>query len=172
MGTNEEIKMGTKNQNNGLPTQVIHTGTLKESPILVVSKIGMENKISNESKTDIVNQYNITKEIDKFEFYKLLDACAEDLKAKRKVLVNGKEEVIELIAYYDNRNTLFKFNYDNNFLNEVFNLKNNDLADFLSNFLFTNINTYSHNIFGAIPEVLPLVSMDERVGNLVGISIH
>lgn len=169
-----EIKMGVKAQQNnpGLQQQVIHTGTLKDQPILVKTKIdGMEDKLSNLDKIDMVKKEPMI-EIDNFQFYDILQECANDLMAQRKLLVNGKEEIVQFVTSYDARNQTFSFGKDINFLNEALNLKLPDLADFLSNFLYTNINTYSFNLFNAIPESLPLASAEVKGFNMVTISTH
>ena len=167
----EDIKVGVKTT-PGLAPHVVYTGSLKEEPILVKSKIpGMEEKLSNLNKSDLVKKEKKI-EIDLFMFHKILGACAEDLSAKRKININNKEEILSLLINFDPRNQIFNFSKDIDFVNKAFGLKLNDLADFLSNFLFTNINTYSLNLFNAIPEILPIVSIEARPNNTVIVSIH
>jgi hypothetical protein len=165
-----DIKMGTR-PTVGITPTVIHTGNVKEAPILVSTKIGMEERLSNLDKIDqIVPDKKI--EIDKFQFSEILKACAEDLMVPRKLNINGKDETIVLLNSYNSNNYIFEFNHNINFINEILKLNLNELDSFLSNFLYTNINTYSFNLFGAIPEILPLVSMDNISELKVLISIH
>lgn len=173
--SNDEIKVGLRQSfdtNSGLKPQVIHTGNLKEQPILVKSKIeGMDEKLSNLNGADLLKKEKKI-EIDKFKFHDILQECANDLLTPRKIKTNNGEEIIEILISYDSRNYTFTFGKSIESLNELFGLKLNDLADFLSNFLFTNINIYSLNKFEAIPELLPIVSMEAKNNNIVNVSVH
>ena len=165
-----DIKMGTR-VGVGMAPTTIHTGNVKEAPILVSTKIGMEERLSNLDKIDqMVPDKKI--EIDKFQFNEILKACAEDLMVPRKLNVNGKNETIILLNSYNSNNFIFEFNHKISYINEILNLNLKDLDDFLSNFLYTNINTYSYNLFGAIPESLPIVSMENISEQKVILSIH
>ena len=173
--SNDEIKVGLRQSfdtSPGLKPQVIHTGNLKEQPILVKSKIeGMDEKLSNLNGADLLKKEKKI-EIDKFKFHDILQECANDLLTSRKIKTNNGEEIIEILISYDPRNYTFTFGKSIESLNELFGLKLNDLADFLSNFLFTNINIYSLNKFEAIPELLPIVSMEAKNNNIVNVSVH
>ena len=169
--SNVEIKMGSKLTNehgsNGIISSVVHTGKMSNSPILELNKIeGMEELIV-EKKNSIKM---IT--IDNNQMQKLLDFCAEDLMTKRKVRINGVDEVISLVTDYNPMNRIITFGYSISELNKIFDMKNGELSDFLSNFFYSNINKYSEILFKAMPEVLPITSMDTLEGNKVIIQIH
>lgn len=169
--SNIEIKMGSKVTNDhggsAVITKVIHTGSLTNSATLEISKVeGMGEKIIE--KTNDIK----TISIDNNHMQQLLDFCAQDLLNKRKMLVNGGETVVSLVSSYDSKNRLITFNYNIDELNKLLGLKNGELADFVSEFFYSNINKYSEILFNAIPDVLPLTSMETLQGNKVIISLH
>ena len=170
-----QIKMGVKNgSQQGLTPTVIHTGKMSESkPILQVSKVGSGlDSIIVERKDEIKMI-----EVDAMMMQQLFKACAEDLMNPRIITVptsinaSGKEE-LKFVSEFDHRNLIFKFERDIEYFNKVFNLKDGDLSDFLSNFFYSNIRTYCENIFGGIPSILPTTSMSTLQNNRVVITIH
>lgn len=167
-----EIKVGSKIPRTGIgmAPQAIHTGQIKTAPILVTSKIGMEDKLSNLDKIDrIIPDKKI--EITKDNFLAILKECAQDLMVPRKLLVDGNEETVILLDSFEN--LIFTFNKDITFINKVFNLPTNTtLDDFLSNFLYVNIDTYSYNLFNAVPEMLPIVSTETISPYKLLLTIH
>lgn len=170
-----QIKMGTKSgTQSGLTPAVIHTGKMSESkPILQVSKVGSGLDAIITERKDEVKKI----EVDSAMMHKLISACAEDLMTPRIISVptsinsTGKEE-LKFVSEYDQRNIIFKFEKDINYFNKVFNFKDGDLADFLSNFFYSNIGTYCENLFGGIPSILPTTSMSVLQNNRVVITIH
>lgn len=169
--SNIEIKMGSKLTNEhadkGIITSVVHTGKLANSPILEVNKIeGMEELIVEKKNT--VKMISI----DNNQMQLLLDFCAEDLMTKRKMRINGSDEIVSLVTEYNKVNRIITFGFNIKELNKLFDMKNGELSDFLSNFFYSNINKYSEILFKAIPEELPITSMDTLQGNKVIIQIH
>ena len=168
----DEIKMAVKSQQPvGVAPVVIHTGQMKQEPIIQVSKIGLENIIVE--KKEEVNKI----EIDAFKLQDLIDACAKDLAEKRKINVSqainpAGVEIFSFITVYDSRNRIFQFEKDVHYFNKIFGFKNLDLADLLSNFFYMNINKYSSDLFDAIPESLPMTSMEALPNNRVQVTIH
>lgn len=166
-----EIKMGSKVTNDhggsATVTKVMHTGTMSNSATLEVSKVeGMSEKIIE--KTNKVK----TISIDNGHMQQLLDFCAQDLLTKRKMIVDGREEIVSLISSYDSKNRLILFNYNIKELNKLLDLKNGELADFVSGFFYSNINKYSEILFNAIPDNLPMTSMETLQGNRVIVLLH
>lgn len=170
-----EIKMAVKSStNSGLAPTVIHTGQMKQEPILNISKIGDkglgEHIIEKSNKLKMI-------QVDSIMMSKLLDECAKDLMHDRILSVpsnmnsNGQDQV-KIIIDYDPRNRIFTFGKDINYINKVFNLKLGDLSDFLSNFFYTNINIYSQKLFEGVPEILPVTSVEALQNNRVIVTIH
>ena len=86
--------------------------------------------------------------------------------------INGSDEIVSLVTEYNKVNRIITFGFDIKELNKLFDMKNGELSDFLSNFFYSNINKYSEILFKATPEVLPITSMDTLQGNKVIIQIH
>lgn len=169
--SNVEIKMGSKLSNEhgskGVVTSVVHTGNMANSPILEVNKIEGMGELIVEKKNTIKMV-----SIDNTQMKQLLDFCAEDLMTKRKIRINGVDEVVSLVTEYNSTNQIITFGFDIKELNKMFEVKNEELSDFLSNFFYSNINKYSEILFKAIPDFLPITSMDTLQGNKVIIQIH
>ena len=161
-----EVKMGSKDSNGFVEVQKIHTGTLTPTT-LVVSKIGMENHITDKKQDQVK-----TIELDKNQMRELINECAEDLKVSRKILMDNSEVTIKLISEYDPRNLIFAFNYDINYINKAFKIKEKELSDFLSNFFYSNLNTYCRNLYGGQPINIPMTSIENLQNNRVIFTIH
>ena len=165
------IKIGSKVANTGLPPTVIHTGMMHQEPVIHMSKIGMEEMITE--KKDTINKI----EIDSLKMGKLIDRCAEDLMVERIIQVpnsinSSGKDTVKFVLTYDSRNKIFSFSKDVKYLNTVLNLKNNDLADFLSGFFYSNISKYSEIVFNGVPIIMPATSMEALLNNRVQVTIH
>lgn len=164
-----EIKMGTRSLDgniSSMETKVIHTGN--RTPIqMTVTKVGMEQFITEKKE-----EKHESIEINKLKCIELLKLCAEDLSNPRKIIINGLEEIVNIISLFDSRNLIFSFTKDIAYINEAFKVNEKDLSDFLSNFFFTNINTYCWNLYNAYPSLLPMISVESVQGNRVIVNIH
>lgn len=169
--SNIEIKIGSKLSNEhgskGVINTVIHTGKMANSPILEMNKIeGMSELIVEKPNT--VKMISINNE----QMQQLIDFCIEDLMTKRKIRINGSDEIISLVTEYNKASKIVTFGFSINELNKIFDMKNGELSDFLSNFFYSNINKYSEILFKATPDFLPITSMDALQGNKVSVQIH
>ena len=165
-----EIKMGSKNPSGvstGVTTSVIHTGRMENSPVMEVTKVDGMEKLIGEKKVELKM---IT--IDSIKMADLFGQCVKDLSNDRKVLINGKEEIIKLVSEYNPNARLLSFNFNIKEINTMFNLNNAELSDFLSGFFYANVTKYSDILFNAIPESLPLMSVETLPGNKVLYQIH
>lgn len=167
-----QIKMGTRD----LPKETI-----------VIEKIGNNVKLNkiqtgqiNTNVDHAQNKIDNAKALPRIELTleitnRILQLVVDDLSIPRKMLVNGKEEVIIFVKEYNPKNKILKFNYGIQDINKILNLEEKDLTDFFLTFLFKNIRNYVKNEWGAQLESLPIISVDEgsiEIPNTIIISIR
>lgn len=101
----------------------------------------------------------------------LIQIAVDDLSAPRILNVNGSPITVRFIKEYNPRTRYIIFEHSIKEINSFLQINEEDLSEFFSTFLFSNITKYIKNKWQSRPEKLPILSFEEVGDSKMGILI-
>ena len=95
--------------------------------------------------------------LDSIKIDEILDLCIKDLKYPRTI--NGKN--IILVTDYNDKTKIITFNAPIGTLQKILKIKETTLGEFFSWYFVNNFRKYCLELYSALPESLPIYTMEE-----------